>query len=278
MLKTWRMKIALAQLNYIIGDFDYNANKIIEAIQSAKVQGADLVVFAELSVCGYSPRDFLEFSEFIDLCEASAQKIAAACKGIACIIGLPTKNPTIKGKDLYNSAYFIEDTQIKSIINKALLPNYDVFDEYRYFEPAVNFGCIEFMGHRIALTICEDMWNINDNPMYVISPMDLLIKENPDLMINLLLPIIMMKKGYRSWAIIAESISCHSYMLIRLELKPKLFLMGVRWSLIRMVLCLMNFLIFLKALKFIRLNMEESLAINRWFMTLKMIYSKYMMH
>lgn len=185
MIKNYRMKIALAQLNYIIGDFDYNTNKIIDAIQSAKLQGADLVVFAELSVCGYSPRDFLEFSEFIDRCEASAQKIAAACKGIACIIGLPTKNPTIKGKDLYNSAYFIEDTQIKSTVNKALLPNYDVFDEYRYFEPAVNFGCIEFMGHRIALTICEDMWNINDNPMYVISPMDMLINENPDLMINI---------------------------------------------------------------------------------------------
>jgi NAD+ synthase (glutamine-hydrolysing) len=179
------MKIALAQLNYIIGDFDYNTNKIIETIRSAKVQGADLVVFAELSVCGYSPRDFLEFSEFINLCEVSAQKIAAECNGIACIIGLPTKNPTIKGKDLYNSAYFIENTQIKAVVNKALLPNYDVFDEYRYFEPAVNFGCIEFMGHRIALTICEDMWNINDNPMYVISPMDMLIQENPDLMINI---------------------------------------------------------------------------------------------
>jgi NAD+ synthase (glutamine-hydrolysing) len=185
MLKNYGMKIALAQLNYIIGDFDYNTTKIIQTIQSAKEQGADLVVFSELSVCGYSPRDFLEFSEFIDLCELSAQKIAAVCSGIACIIGLPTKNPKFKGKDLYNSAYFIEDTQVKAIVNKALLPNYDIFDEYRYFEPAVNFSCIEFMGHRIALTICEDMWNINDNPMYVISPMDVLVTENPDLMINI---------------------------------------------------------------------------------------------
>ena len=179
------MKIALAQLNYIIGDFVFNSSKIIDTIQAAKAQGADLVVFAELSVCGYSPCDFLNFSEFIIQCEESAEKIAAACMGIACIIGLPTPNPEIKGKDLYNSAYFIEDGKVKAIVNKALLPNYDVFDEYRYFEPAVNFSCIEFKGHKIALTICEDLWNINDNPMYVISPMDELIKENPDVMINI---------------------------------------------------------------------------------------------
>jgi NAD+ synthase (glutamine-hydrolysing) len=179
------MKIALAQLNFIIGDFDYNTKKTIDTLHSAKAQGADLVVFAELSVCGYSPCDFLDFNQFIDHCEESAKKIAAACTDIACIIGLPTKNPNTKGKDLYNSAYFIEGGQVKAVVNKALLPNYDVFDEYRYFEPAVNFRCINFMGHKIALTICEDLWNINDNPMYVISPMDQLIKESPDFMINI---------------------------------------------------------------------------------------------
>jgi NAD+ synthase (glutamine-hydrolysing) len=85
------MKIALAQLNYIIGDFNYNTRKIIDAIHEAKQKGADLVVFAELCVCGYPPRDFLEFSEFIGLCEDSVKKIAAECKDIACIIGLPVK-------------------------------------------------------------------------------------------------------------------------------------------------------------------------------------------
>jgi NAD+ synthase (glutamine-hydrolysing) len=179
------MKIALAQLNYIIGDFEHNTLKIIETIQNAREKGADLVVFAELSVCAYSPRDFLEFSEFIELSEQSAKKIAAVCTDIACILGLPTRNPKIEGKDLFNSAWFIENSKIKAIVNKALLPNYDVFDEYRYFEPSVNFGCIDFMGHKIALTICEDLWNINDNPMYTICPMDQLIKEKPDLMINI---------------------------------------------------------------------------------------------
>ncbi|MET3113402.1 NAD+ synthase (glutamine-hydrolyzing) [Pedobacter sp. CG_S7] len=179
------MNIALAQLNYHIGDFESNTKKIIDNINLAKEQGADLVVFAELAVCGYPPRDFLEFEEFTDLCETSAQQIAAHCHGIACIIGLPVKNEQAAGKDLYNAAYFIEEGKVKTVTKKALLPNYDVFDEYRYFEPATTFECIEFKGQKIALTICEDLWNINANPLYVTNPMDELIKQQPDLMINI---------------------------------------------------------------------------------------------
>ncbi|KQN33872.1 NAD+ synthetase [Pedobacter sp. Leaf41] len=179
------MKIALAQLNYHIGNFENNTNKIVEHIQLAKSKGADLVVFAELAVCGYPPRDYLEFDEFIALCEDAAQKIAESCIEIACIIGLPVKNDILDGKDLFNAAYFIENGKVKSITKKALLPTYDVFDEYRYFEPASSFKCIDFKGKKIALTICEDLWNINDNPLYVSNPMDELIKEQPDLMINI---------------------------------------------------------------------------------------------
>jgi NAD+ synthase (glutamine-hydrolysing) len=179
------MKIALAQLNYHIGNFESNTAKIIEHIQKARTNGADLVVFAELCVCGYPSRDFLEFDEFIDLCEASAQKIAKECYGIACIIGLPTPNKRPAGKDLNNSAYFIEEGKVKAIANKALLPNYDIFDEYRYFEPSTEFNCIEFKGHRIALTICEDLWNTIENPLYVTRPMDILITQKPDVMINI---------------------------------------------------------------------------------------------
>ncbi|MBC7416650.1 MAG: NAD+ synthase, partial [Pedobacter sp.] len=179
------MKIALAQLNYHVGNFEQNTRKIVEAIARAKSKAADLVVFAELAISGYPPRDFLEFDEFISLCEKAAKEIAAHCKGIACIVGLPIKNPVREGKDLYNAAYFIEDGLVKQIAKKALLPTYDVFDEYRYFEPANEFKCVEFMGKKIALTICEDLWNINDNPLYVANPMDVLIEEKPDLMINI---------------------------------------------------------------------------------------------
>jgi NAD+ synthase (glutamine-hydrolysing) len=179
------MKIALAQLNYHIGNFESNTKKIIEHITLAKADGADLVVFAELAVCGYPPRDFLEFEEFVSLCEDAAQQIAVHCYGIACIIGLPLKNEAPAGKDLYNAAYFIEEGQVKAVVRKALLPNYDVFDEYRYFEPATQFECIDFKGIRIALTICEDLWNINNNPLYISNPMDVLIAQKPDVMINI---------------------------------------------------------------------------------------------
>lgn len=179
------MKIALAQLNYHIGNFESNTAKAIDALKKARAEGADLVVFAELSVCGYPARDFLEFKEFIGLCEDAAQKIAQECMDIACIIGLPTENDKPEGKDLNNSAYFISDGKVQHRVDKALLPNYDVFDEYRYFEPSTEFNCIDFKGHRIALTICEDLWNTIENPLYITRPMDTLIKQQPTVMINI---------------------------------------------------------------------------------------------
>jgi NAD+ synthase (glutamine-hydrolysing) len=179
------IKIALAQRNYHIGNFESNTKKIIDTINEARQNGAQLVVFAELCVCGYPARDFLEFTEFIDYCAQAAKQIADICKGIACIIGLPTYNLKDEGKDLFNSAYFIEDGKVKAIVNKALLPNYDVFDEYRYFEPETDFNCIDFKGHRIALTICEDLWNTIENPLYITRPMDKLITQKPDVMINI---------------------------------------------------------------------------------------------
>ncbi len=179
------MKIALAQLNYHIGNFDYNTDKIIEVLNEQKKRGTHLVVFAELSVCGYPPRDFLEYPSFIEMCDKAAQKIAAATQGIACIIGSPAKNPLPKGKDLFNAAYFINNGKISASVKKALLPTYDVFDEYRYFEPAQAFDCVDFMGYKIALTVCEDLWNLGDNPLYTTCPMDELIKQQPHLMINI---------------------------------------------------------------------------------------------
>lgn len=179
------MKIALAQLNYHIGNFEANTQKIIETLKAQEQQGTDLVVFSELCISGYPPRDFLEYAEFIDLCEKSAQEVALACGNIACIIGLPIQNPVVEGKDLCNAAYFIAEGKVQQVIKKALLPTYDVFDEYRYFEPSHEFKCINYKGHKIALTICEDLWNLGDNPLYKTCPMDELVKESPDFMINI---------------------------------------------------------------------------------------------
>jgi NAD+ synthase (glutamine-hydrolysing) len=181
------MKIALAQLNYIIGDFDHNYTKMANAIDDAIAQQAEIIVFGELAVCGYPPRDFLEFKDFIHRSEKVVLQLAAhAGNNIAVVVGAPTINPAVEGKDLYNSAYFLENGIVKHISHKALLPTYDVFDEYRYFEPAHEFSVVEFKGHKIALTVCEDIWNIgNENPLYKICPMDQLIKQGPDFMINI---------------------------------------------------------------------------------------------
>lgn len=180
------MKIALAQLNYIVGDFDENVSKMIRAIHEVRAAGADLVVFAELGVSGYPPRDFLEFDDFIARCYQGVLQIAAECNGIAAIVGSPSVNPADKGKPLYNSAYFLADGSIRFITHKTLLPNYDVFDEYRYFEPnRLPYELLEYKGRRIALTICEDLWNVGDDPLYVRNPMDELVKLEPDILINI---------------------------------------------------------------------------------------------
>jgi NAD+ synthase (glutamine-hydrolysing) len=179
------LKITLAQLNYHTGNFELNTQKILDAINKAKLENTDLVVFSELSVCGYPPRDFLEFNDFINLCTESVQLIAKQCVGIAAIVGAPTVNPKVEGKDLYNSAYFLADGKVQQIIHKTLLPNYDVFDEYRYFEPNRTFEIVNYKGKKLAVTICEDLWNLSENPMYINSPMDELIKQNPDCIINI---------------------------------------------------------------------------------------------
>jgi NAD+ synthase (glutamine-hydrolysing) len=180
------MNIALAQLNYRVGDFGYNVARITQAIEQAKSLQSDLVVFAELSVCGYPPRDFLEFDDFIRRCDEAVAAIAGKCEGIAAIVGAPSANPAPKGKPLYNTAYFLADGKILAKVHKTLLPNYDVFDEYRYFEPnRLPHSVVEYHGCRFALTICEDLWNITDDPLYIRNPMDELITLNPSAIINI---------------------------------------------------------------------------------------------
>jgi NAD+ synthase (glutamine-hydrolysing) len=179
------LNITLSQLNFHTGNFELNTQKIIDAINNAKLAKADIIIFSELSVCGYPPRDFLEFNDFINLCNQSVQTIAAKCMGIAAIVGSPTLNKQIEGKDLFNSAYFLADGKVQQIIHKTLLPNYDVFDEYRYFEPNRIFEIVNYKGKKLAITICEDLWNLNSNPMYIQCPMEELIKQQPDCIINI---------------------------------------------------------------------------------------------
>ncbi len=180
------MKIALAQLNIHVGNFEQNISKAITAIKQAEAEGADLVVFSEQSVCGYPSRDFLDFSHYISLCDKAVNEIASHTQNLAAIVGSPSINPKIEGKDLFNSAYFLNAGKVQQIIHKTLLPTYDVFDEDRYFEMNTVFEVVSFKDKKLAITICEDIWNVgNDNPLYPICPMDELMAHSPDVIINL---------------------------------------------------------------------------------------------
>lgn len=178
------MKICLAQLNYHTGNFEENTQKIVNTINN-HLGKAELVVFAELAVCGYPPRDFLEFDHFLEKVGDSIKEIAKHCYGITAIVGAPSKNTTGKGKPLFNSAFVLSNGKVQNVVHKTLLPTYDIFDEYRYFEPNRVFNCIEINGKKIALNICEDLWNVDDIPLYYHNPMDELVKENPELIINI---------------------------------------------------------------------------------------------
>lgn len=179
------MKIFLAQQNYHIGNFESNTKKIIEAIEAAKEQGGDLVVFSELSICGYPPRDFLEFDDFLRKCFSAIDEIKEHADTIGVIVGAPDRNSISEGKDLFNAAWVLYGKEVIGTAHKTLLPTYDIFDEYRYFEPAYEWNVVEFKGKKIALTICEDIWNLGHNPLYRICPMDKLIEHQPDIMINI---------------------------------------------------------------------------------------------
>jgi len=186
------MKISIAQLNYHIGNFEKNKGLIIKAIDKARSEGSDLVVFSELCVPGYPPLDLLDRIDFIEKCNRTVNEITDHCKGIAAVIGTPVYNKEPGGRKLYNSALVLSDGMTIFSANKSLLPTYDVFDEYRYFEPGKEFRLLSLKGINIALTICEDLWD--DQPhgnwpgsagIYPVAPMEELAVFNPDLVINI---------------------------------------------------------------------------------------------
>lgn len=179
------MKIAVAQLNFHVGNFDTNTQKIIDKIQDAKNQGVDLIVFSELAVCGYPPRDFLEFNDFINSCLDSVDEIASHTRGITVIVGAPSRNETGHGKPLFNSAFILTEGKVQKHIHKTLLPTYDIFDEYRYFEPNREFEVVEIKGVQVGVAICEDLWNVGNNPLYTQTPAIALKEKGAKLIVNI---------------------------------------------------------------------------------------------
>ncbi len=176
----------MAQLNYHIGNFEGNLVLMKRAIDQARNEGADLICFGELATCGYPPRDFLEFRDFIQKSMGVIQELCEYSQDIGIIVGAPSINPEIEGKDLFNSAFFLYNKELIHIANKGLLPTYDIFDEYRYFEPSKVFNAVQFKDKTIAITVCEDIWNIGyENPLYTVCPMDEMMAQKPDFIINL---------------------------------------------------------------------------------------------
>ena len=186
------MKITLAQLNYHIGNFARNKELICNAIRKAKHEKSDIIIFSELCVPGYPPLDLLDRLDFIEKCNETVMEIARECTGIMAIIGSPVINNNKEGKKLFNSALVLSEGEIVFSAQKSLLPTYDIFDEYRYFEPGKMFSVFPFKGLKLAITICEDLWDeqpfeneFEKKSLYTISPMAELAKQKPDLVINI---------------------------------------------------------------------------------------------
>jgi NAD+ synthase (glutamine-hydrolysing) len=182
------VKIALGQINPTVGDFSGNASKIIEFSRRAQSAGAGLILFPELSVCGYPPRDLVERPSFVARNRETAEQIAAATRGISVICGLVTPAQSETGKSVMNSAALLQDGKIAFLQSKMLLPTYDVFDEMRNFAPAKSQNLFSLCGNRVALTICEDAWNDKlfwPKRLYTVDPIESLIRAGGNIVLNI---------------------------------------------------------------------------------------------
>jgi NAD+ synthase (glutamine-hydrolysing) len=182
------VKIALGQINPTVGDFSGNANKIIDFSRRAREAGAGLILFPELSVCGYPPRDLVERPTFVAKNRESVDRIAAETKGIAVICGLVTPAQADTGKSVMNSAALLQDGKLAFLQSKMLLPTYDVFDEMRNFAPARHQELFDFCGNRMALTICEDAWNDKhfwNKRLYGFDPVEALVRAGGNFVLNI---------------------------------------------------------------------------------------------
>jgi NAD+ synthase/NAD+ synthase (glutamine-hydrolysing) len=185
------VKLSLAQINPTIGDFRGNVRKIVDVSLASQRQGADLVIFPEMAVCGYPPADLLEKTSFLERAQQAVEEIServTANHPIAVLCGCPTPAPSSSGKRVMNSAMLLRNGRVEFIQSKMLLPYYDVFDEQRYFAPAARQVLYEMAGERIAITICEDAWNDKNfwpQRLYPVDPVENLIHQGATLIVNL---------------------------------------------------------------------------------------------
>jgi NAD+ synthase (glutamine-hydrolysing) len=184
------VKIALAQINPTVGDFEGNRRLVLEALAAAEARGAALAIFPELALCGYPPKDLLERPAFVEAARVSLDTLAAARAGgtTAALVGFPERGETAEGRGLYNSAALIDGGRVVHIVRKSLLPTYDVFDERRYFDPATEVAPISFRGRKLGISICEDIWNDADfwpARLYRCDPIEALVQAGAEIILNL---------------------------------------------------------------------------------------------
>lgn len=188
------MKIALAQINPVIGDLRGNSQSIRDVARRARDQGADLVVFPELSVTGYPPQDLLDSPSFIDEVESAIDWIATEVpQDIGVVIGAPIRNEAPAGRLLFNTAILLEGGRRVAVVRKMLLPTYNIYDERRYFEAADSIEPVQWRGKRLGIHVCEDMWNTalsipappSERPLYVIDPVQELVDQGAEILINI---------------------------------------------------------------------------------------------
>ena len=182
------MKIGTLQLNFTVGDFSGNSEKLVSAYERAVREGAELCVGSELGLCGYPPRDLLNRRDFVESHERALREVAKRVSKVPLLIGGIEKTNQKTGRPLYNTAFLVQKGKIRAVARKILLPTYDVFDEDRYFEAGDKVGSVRIAGKRVGVTICEDIWNDEDlwpERRYRIDPVRELAKKGMDLLINL---------------------------------------------------------------------------------------------
>ncbi len=214
------MKIAIAQLNPIVGDLQGNSEKIRQAAATARQQGALLLVTPELSICGYPPKDLLHRNGFVQACDEAVSKLATETDdSFGILVGHPSLWDSKSGKP-YNSASLLASGKVAATIHKALLPNYDVFDEERYFDPGKDQAPVEFLGQRLGIHICEDAWYAEPETFYHLppivrkDPVALLASQGVDFFINMSASPFEVGKFARRRAIIQRHVSTHQQPVV----------------------------------------------------------------
>ena len=210
------MRLTFAQLNFTVGAFDANFERMANAVRAAEAAGSSLVVFSELATTGYPPRDLLAHERFIDRNLETLDRLAALSTGtLAVLTGFVDRNPSSSGKALFNAAALCESGRVVAKRYKSLLPTYDVFDEDRYFEPAREVSPVDWRGLKLGVTICEDVWNDKElwpRQLYHRNPVEELVAAGADLLVNISAsPFTLEKADVRRRLITRDAIACGKY-------------------------------------------------------------------